>query len=689
VTTTTARTRPTGTGSDTDRKRGALIVLMVVAVSAVTSVLALAIGGALAPAPAGLPDAGATVRIGIPVLRSAFDVFAALTIGLLVLAAFVVGPERSAKDPLDLDGVRRHAVRLAALAATSWLAVAIALLVFTYADVAGTPFDSPGFAEQLNFYIREIDLGRSAFVVIVMVMLVAAGASGATRVFATGWLAGIAIASLFPVALAGHAAGSTDHQNAVNSLFVHLIGATVWVGGLIGLLLLASRLGRQTASVVERYSLVATWAFVAVAVSGVINAAIRIGSIDNLASEYGLLVLFKVAALVGLGFAGWQQRRAVLPGLRESATRRAAFVRLALTEVVVMAFAFGIAVALSRTATPVPELEAEDPLVALVGFPMPPAQSTSTMFSLTYVDYLWLAIAGLLAGGYLVGLLKLRRGGHAWPWLRTVSWFAGCVVLAWATSGGPAVYGRINFSGHMLQHMTLMMIVPILLVLGAPMTIALRTLRARTDQSTGPREWLLAVLHSRFLRVVSNPIVAAVLFIGSLVGFYFTALFGIALETHTGHILMTVHFLLVGYLFVWVLIGIDPGPPRPPYPFRLLLLLATVSFHAFFGLALTSADTILAPQWWEQVGRVDAAELLSDQRLGGGIAWSFGELPTLFLIVAIGIQWAMSDTREAKRLDRKADRDGDAELAAYNAALTARASSAERERAERDRSSPS
>jgi len=132
---------------------------------------------------------------------------------------------------------------------------------------------------------------------------------------------------------------------------------------------------------------------------------------------------------------------------------------------------------------------------------------------------------------------------------------------------------------------------------------------------------------------------------------------------------MTVHFLLVGYLFVWVLIGVDPGPPRPPYPLRLLLLLGTVSFHAFFGLALMTGNTVLAPTWWASIEEHDQAKLLADQHLGGGIAWGFGELPTLVLILAIGIMWAGADDREAKRLDRKADRDGDAELNAYNERL--------------------
>jgi putative copper resistance protein D len=242
-------------------------------------------------------------------------------------------------------------------------------------------------------------------------------------------------------------------------------------------------------------------------------------------------------------------------------------------------------------------------------------------------------------------------------------------VLIYASSGAPGIYGRVLFSAHMLGHMTMSMVVPPLLVLGAPVTLALRALRRRTDGSRGAREWLLEVVHSRLLSVLGHPLVASGLFAGSLIAFYYSPLFELSLRTHTGHVLMHLHFLLTGYLFASVLIGVDPGPRRPAYPLRLVLLLATMTFHAFFGVALVGGSALLAPDVLTALGRTWGRSPLADQQFGGAVAWGLGELPTVLLGLGVALAWARSDDRETRRRDRQADRDGDAELAAYNAHL--------------------
>jgi len=166
-------------------------------------------------------------------------------------------------------------------------------------------------------------------------------------------------------------------------------------------------------------------------------------------------------------------------------------------------------------------------------------------------------------------------------------------------------------------------------------------------------------------------VVAAVLFAGTLVLFYYSVLFGVALTTHVGHELMDVHFLFAGYLFAWVLIGIDPGPHRPSYPLRLLLLFATMAFHAFFGISLLQSSTPLQGTYFGGLGRTWGPSLLAEQHLGGGITWGIGEFPTLVLVLILAIQWSGSDDRDARRADRQADRDGDADLRAYNDMLAA------------------
>jgi cytochrome c oxidase assembly factor CtaG len=272
---------------------------------------------------------------------------------------------------------------------------------------------------------------------------------------------------------------------------------------------------------------------------------------------------------------------------------------------------------------------------------------------------------------YLFGVWRMRARGDHWPLPRTLGWVLGWAIFMWATSGAPGVYGRVLFSVHMVMHMTVAMAVPILLVLAAPVTLALRTLTPRPDNTLGPRELLLGLVHSRYLAVIGNPVVASVIFFAGLIVFYYSPLFELALRTHTGHILMTTHFLLAGYLFAWVLVGIDPGPKRWSPPLLLVILFGTISFHAFFGVALTTGTTLLAPAFFQGLHLPWAVDLLADQRTGGAVAWGIGELPTLILALLVTLAWVRSDTAESTRLDRQAYRDDDAELKAYNAHLAA------------------
>jgi putative copper resistance protein D len=645
----------------------AAVVGSVLAVSAATGLLA-----AITPVEF---DPGALVRVGLPVARSLHDAAAAGTVGLLVLATFCVGPDagtpRASRGDGSLSATQRWMARTAAATALAWVVAGVAVIVLTAADVTGLHVGSPGFLALALSFVAQIDLGRALAVSALLVAVVATVSAVADRVTALAWAAGLSVLALLPLALGGHSAGSRDHMNAVDSLAVHLVGVCVWVGGLAAVLLVSRRLGAQLGVVVGRYSTLAGWCFVAVAASGLVNAWLRLGGLDHLASGYGLLVLGKTVALGLLGLAGALHRRVTLRRLADGpAAGSRWFLRLAAVEVVVMGATLGLAVALSRSAPPGGDRET-DPVAALLGYPVPPPLTLSRYFTGGYPDVLWLGVATVLAAAYAVAVVRLRRRGDRWPLHRLIFWVVGCLALVWVTSGGPGVYGRLYFSAHMVQHMTLMTGVPLLLVFGAPITLALRTLPARTDGSFGPRELLLRLVHARVLRVLGHPVVAFVLLMGSLVVFYYTGIFGLAMFTHTGHVLMTVHFLASGYLFVWALVGIDPGPNRPPYPFRLVLLLVTLGFHAFFAISLMASGSVLAPDWWAALGHTDQTALLDDQQQGGAIAWAAGDVPSLFIGVALLVGWIRSDAQETRRKDRQADRDGDAELRAYNEQLAA------------------
>lgn len=646
----------------------ALLLVLCVPLAVVAALLAMVFSGAFLTGTA-LLDPGDLVTYGLPVARTLHDLAAAATVGLLAVAAFLAPGQT--KRPGLLGWSQSRATRWAGWAGAAWAACALAVIVLTGISVSGVQPGDPLFWPTFGTFLFGVELGQSLVVSLAAMVVAAVLALLARRITTAGVAFGFALFALLPLALSGHAAGSSEHANAVNSLAVHLVGVTLWAGGLLALLLLRSTMKHGFASAVARYSTLAGWAFAAVAFSGIVNTSLRLASPADLLRPYGILILVKAAVLILLGFAGALQRRRVIPRLRRDPTDRRAFAAFAAAEIGFMALAIGVSVGLSRSAPPVSQqpLTGDEARQGLLGFPYPPAVTFDRMLTVWHLDWVWLALAVVLAGLYVWAFIRLRGRGDPWPVRRLLAWLAGCLVLVWLTSGGAAVYGLVHFSTHMVQHMGLMMIAPPLFVLGGPVLLALRVLPARHDGSRGIREWLLLLTHSRYLRVLSRPAVAGVIFAGSLVVFYFTPAFQSAMFSHQWHVLMCVHFLLSGYLFFWVFIGIDPGPPRPAYPILFIVLLATLAFHAFFGVALMESGSVLAADWYHALGQTDEAALLADQHVGGGVAWGASELPMVLVALLVVSRWTKSDERAARRQDRQADRDGDAELRAYNERL--------------------
>lgn len=643
--------------------RSARLPLVVLAVTSVTAVLAAtAFGGGAAALELG--DPGALVRWSLPVLRVAHDAAAAVTVGALVLAAFIV-PEttRTAR--------RVQLAHLASGAAIVWLLAGVGRMLTDFASLAGIPLFAPGYLSQLTAFVWDLDSTRTAVISSLVVAVVAVAAPLARTKGAMAWTAAASVLALLPLALAGHSAASLDHMTGVNALGFHLVSATVWVGGLVALLAIRASLGDHLAVVVRRYSRVAGWCFVLLVGSGLLASWINMGGPAGLASRYGVLLILKAVAAVVLGAIGWWHRTRIIDALDADVQGGALFARLALAEIALMAAAMGAGVAVGRTPTPDSAQAAPENAIVydLSGYPDPGPPSATSWITAWQIDWLWLTVAVIAVVVYVRWALRLRARGDAWSSLRTASWVLGWVVFVYFTSAGPGVYGKILFSWHMVEHMGVAMIAPLLLVPGAPVTLALRALPARKDKTLGPRELILATVHSSYLKVLANPVVAASLFFFSLAIFYYSPLFELAMSTHTGHVLMMLHFLLTGYMFVWVLIGIDPGPTRWSSLALFVILLATISFHAFFGVILTQSTELLAANFFGRLDLPWMSDPIGDQRTGGAIAWGVGEAPTLVLALVVAWQWMRHDDREARRLDRRADRDGDAELAAYNSRL--------------------
>ncbi|GAB5078975.1 cytochrome c oxidase assembly protein [Arthrobacter sp. AD-310] len=633
-------------------------------------------------------DPGALVRWGLPVSKAIHNASVATVIGGLIFAVGILPKSLASRArSRDSDGEApehpafNRAMAVAAAAGAVWTLSAIAVLVLTYADVAGQPVSGDAeFTQALVYFMTDIETGRAWLAVTIIAAVVTTALFGVRSLGGLALTLVLAFIGLVPTALIGHSSSSSDHEGAINSLGLHLVGVSMWVGGIILLALLSGILtgakagaaGDITEATLRRFSSLAGFAFVLVFASGVINASIRVTSwADLFGSAYGQLILAKSAATLVLGGIGFMHRQWVIPQLgRKGSTMssRRVLWQLVLVELLVMGGTSGVAVALGRSAPPEPTTYAPDasPAFILTGYELPPELTPARWLTEWRLDWLWIAAAlfGLVA--YVLGVAKVRRRGDKWQWFRTVNWVIGLLVLTYITSGPPSVYGRVLFSAHMVDHMALTMVAPIFLVLGAPVTLALRALQPRGDGSRGAREWVLVFVHSKFSQVVTHPLFAAANFAGSIVLFYYSDLFGFAMREHVGHELMILHFLLTGYIFVLGMIGIDPLPRRAPYPLRLLLLLATMGFHAFFGVAIMGGDNLLAADYFGNLGRAWGDSALADQQKGGAVAWGIGEVPTLLVAIGVAILWSRSDARETKRVDRAADRNNDADLTAYN-----------------------
>lgn len=684
-----------------------------IVLGAIVGLFALDLTGAAAPTL--LNDAGPLGRYGLPTAKFLFNTAMAVTIGALVLASVVLprsAPvrrrhrDRRAAEAAELDPGWAACLRVAEVASVAWTVSAIAVLILTFVDTAGAQALTGDFSAQLGVYVTQVPYGQMWTLIVVLAAIVS------TLVFAVRGFTGIGLVTLLsfiplvPQALMGHAAEASGHMQAVNSIGLHLIAVVVWLGGLVVLALLAPVLtGRSDLGViVARFSALALFAWALMVVSGFFNAVLRVDSLADWTTPYGLLIIAKLGLTVALGVIGWWHRSFVIgrlagspadgagagrpdtagarpasgttpvqaaaasgTGTSGTVSSRVEFWRLIGVETLLFGAVMALGTVLARSQPPVPDEPpaAPTPAERLTSEPLPPEPTWAAFFTEWQLDPLWVVVAVGLAIAYIAGFVRLRRRGDAWPVGRLILWLIGMVLLVYVTSGGPMIYGRVLFSAHMIQHMLIVMIVPLPMVLGAPITLLMRAVPARTDGSRGARDWILGAVHHPYLRFWAHPVVAAVNFSGSLVVFYYSGLMWWALSTHIGHELMILHFTAAGYMFAQAMIGIDPGVSRFRYPLRLLLLLITMAFHAFFGLSIMASTTLIEGDWYGNIGH-GWIPAIDDQVRGGEIAWGIGELPTLALAIIAAVQWSRSSDREAKRRDRAEDRSGDAELKAYN-----------------------
>ncbi len=597
------------------------------------------------------------------------------TIGILLAMGFLL---------LDSEGMlstqAQKLRRLLWAFALIWSLGSFGTIIFTLATILDQPVSGALDPTVLRSFITQITLGQYLLFQSITGLVIAALAFRLQRVLSTLSLLLLALLGLVAPVFQSHAASSGSHGLAIGSLVIHIVALSLWVGGIIAIALLDPK-DRPIA--VPRFNQLALWALIAVVASGSVNAWVRLDFKGGWNTTYAYVVIAKIVLTLILIAIGYLHRVNVA---KQDLINWRGFSRLVSVEALIMGITVLMGAWLSSIQPPERPVPSKfDPAIAISGIPTPPAPTLSRILFSFEPDALMIGILVTAVALYIKGVLVLTRRGDKWPIGRTVAFALGISTIDFATSGGLGLYAYFSFSYHMIAHMILGMIAPIGIVLGAPITLALRTLpQARDNNERGVRGTVLALLHSKIAMFYTNPIVALALFDGSLFALYFTDLFGSMMQSHTGHLFMNIHFLLSGLLFFHVIIGIDPNPRRIPHLVRIVVVFAAMSIHAFFSVALMSSTTLIDRGYFGSLQVPWLKDLLADQQLGGSIGWAMGEIPILLALVATFISWVKDDSREAKRIDRNVARAAAMgqpdDLAAYNKYL--------QDLAERDRNRP-
>ena len=658
-------------------------------VLAALPVLVLAALGALAAsgaaASSSLADAGALVQWATPVVAALNRLAGATVLGGLVLLLLVLSPPRARTgaqaqpEPDDPARAWRRAASVVAWAGPIWAVVNVVELLFQYAAAAGRPIGGAEFGGELAFYLTEIPAGRTELVAAILIAVTALGCVAIADYRSAALAALPAFAVLFARASSGHAAGRTDHDLAVGAMLVHLFGAAVWVGGLVVLCLVARR-GASLAVLARRYSTIAGCCFILVGASGVLTAWLRMNEVADLSGPYGRLLVAKVILFVLVGGFGWWHRRRTIDRLHHSDRP---FGQFAAGQILVLAATFGVSSALATTPPPrdlaaaLPTLPAEE----VSGRPLPGPPEPGAWLT-AFAPDLVLAVAVLaLAGGYLFALRRVHRRGLHWPGWRIASYLAGVVLLGWGLLGGVAVYGNLMVSAHLSGIFLLTLVVPALLVLGAPGELIHAGAPGRSDGSRGPAEWLAVASRTGLARRAAHPVTATVHLGVALVLWLFTPLLSWALSSYLGGLVMTGHLAVAGYIFVHSLIGPDHRASRPSHLLRALSLGAVAALLAGIGVLLARMQILLAADYFGALGLPWGVDALADQGQGAIAVWAVGGLGVVLIGAVLMASWVREEDREANRAARLAARRerqaraadaGDDELEAYEKMISRR-----------------
>jgi len=569
-----------------------------------------------------------------------------LVIGFLISLSFLL-PER--------DGYLRESSartkKFLILGSGLWVITSIGNLLATLANIFESDITEVLKLTIIRSFITQVTLGKLLAYQIVISLLVFVLSSRVKRNGGAFWLMLLALSGQLAPVFQSHSSSLGSHSLAIGSLVIHVTALTFWIGSVIALRLMVTE---DQALAFPRVSTIALWSSFAVVLSGVVNAWTRLRISDSWFTTYGALIALKVVLTISIFIFASKLRKGInlqwlLP-----------------FEIGLMSLILGIGSVLNRFTPEETAPAIFDRVRELTGISMPQPPTLSRVFFEYEANGLILGLLVFATALYIRGVVALSRRGDKWPVGRTISFAIGISFLDYATSGGLGLYAHFSFQYHMIAHMVLSMIAPIAIILSAPITLALRTLPiGRDKEERGIRGLLINFLHSKPTSIWTHPLVALAIFDGSLFALYFTPLFGNLMTGHFGHLIMDLHFIAAGLLFFHVIVGIDPNPRKVHHLVRVVILLAAMSIHAFFSIALMSANDLIDGGYYQLLDRPWSTDLLSDQKVGAAIGWAMGEIPIVVALIATFIQWMRSDAREAKRADKRSATD----LAEYNAYL--------------------
>ena len=617
----------------------------------------------------GIPDPGRITTFGLPLFRGLAWLLMALSVGSFLASSFLIAPrgdnDSLIEAPLSVDG--HIAARTGTWSAFGVAAVGLVEIPMIMSDLTGTPFFKVFNLTILKMAFTEIS-STIVWGIAVLIALTVGIIGSLSRTWAMQpVLLLLSILQVVPIGLEGHSATGGDHDYGTNSLLWHLVFVMLWVGGLMALIAHGRRLGPNLPFAVKRYSAIAFMAIVVLAVSGLINTLIRMDISDLPQSPYGIILITKFVLTILLGILGLIHRELTIPQLDKNPRL---FIRIAIVELAVMAGTIGVAITLGRTVPPPPRDPNLSSMQILMGYNLHEAPTVFNIWTMFRFDIMFGTIGLLMAAAYGYCVYRVHKRGLSWDKGRTAWFMVGSLGLTLVMSTGLGLYMPAMYSIHMLVHMILSMTIPLLMVLGAPVTLVMEAYEPGPKGQPSPHDYALALTQSKFVRVITNPFVNLAQYLFFLYVLYlFPSLYEFAISEHAGHLIMNYVFLISGYFYFWEVIGPDPLPKRHSTPFRLGMLFLSMPFHLFAGVYLMQLQTVLGLDFYQYLELPWDQDLLQDQRVGGGIAWGFGQFPLVIVFGKLFLDWLRDDRATARRHDVQAEADDDAELARYNAML--------------------